>query len=156
MSDDAKTKGNILVNPTSYADRLASLELEHDRDQIERIELHLAHLLRLGGAISYIDDAGNHVIEDRDGIRPFPDGAEFPAPPRSAELDIRELAFHHGVQGARTSFDNWTEAVTALAGDDIRSDEVELILVELRRLGVEDGVDITKLHARYLEEISRV
>ena len=153
MSDDPKSQGNLLVNPKDYADRLASLEIDHDRKEIDRIEEHLGHRLRLGGAITYVNDEGEHVIEDKDGIRPFPKGSEFPSPPDNAELKIRELAFLHGVHGDRNELDDWCEAVSANAGDEVRSDEIEQLIIGLGRIEAVDGIELTKLHARYLEEV---
>lgn len=152
MSDDGKKLGNILVNPSDYAERLSTLEIDQDRSHIDRIEEHLGHRLRLGGAITYINEDGVHVIEDREGVRPFPEGSEFPSPPNNPELEIRELAFRHGVTADRSEFDNWCEAVTTNAGDDIRSDEVEQLIIGLGRIEAVDGIELTRLHALYLEE----
>jgi len=153
MSDEPKSEGNALVNPGDLANRLASLEIHQDRSEINRIEEHLGHRLRLGGAITYVDENGIHVIEDRDGVRPFPEGSDFPSPPESAELKIRELAFINGIHGKRSELDEWCEAVSANAGDDIRSDEVEQLIIELGRVEAVDGIELTRLHARYLEEV---
>ena len=153
MSGKSKNPGNILVDPAEYASQMEHLEPDQNGQAIERIENHLAHRLRLGGAITYINEEGDHVIEDRDGVSPFPAGSKFPTPPVSAELEIRELAFRHGVSGERTGFDDWCESISALAGDEIQSDEVELLLIGLRRIGHLDGIELTKLHARYLEEM---
>jgi len=153
MAETAENQGNILVNPELYAKRLQEIEGDQEVDFHKRLEDHLAHRIRLGGAITYVDDTGRHVIEDRDGVRPFPPGSKFPSPAPCAELEIRELAFRHGIHGTRTGFDDWAEAITAIAGDEIRSDEVELMLIGLGRLDVVDGVELTKLHARYLQEI---
>ena len=153
MSGKTKSPGNILINPADYSSRLSKLEVDQDSVEISRIEDHLAHRLRLGGAITYLDEDGKHVIEDRDGIRPFTDGDEFPSPPPSAELEIRELAFLHGVHADRSKLDDWCEAVTANAGDDIQSDEVEQLIIGLGRIKAVDGVKLTKLHAQYLEQM---
>jgi len=153
MSRKDKSLGNILVNPKTYARKLNELEPDRDLDQIERLESHLAHRLRLGGAITYLDKDGNHVIEDRNGTRPFSEGEEFPSPPPSAELEIRELAYQHGVHADRTELDDWCEAVTANAGDDIQSDEVEQLVIGLGRIDAVDGPHLTRLHAQYLNEI---
>lgn len=153
MSEKTEKSGNILTNPIEYADQLAKLDSSKDRSKLLHLEIHLSHRLRLGGAITYLDEDGHHVIEDRDGIRPFPNGSEFPSPPESAELEIRELAFQNGVLIGDPELENWSEAVSALAGDEIQSDEVEQLVIGLRRLGSVDGIMLTKLHARYLEEI---
>jgi hypothetical protein len=153
MSNETKTPGNILVDPAEYASRLKNLDQDRDGSDIERLENHLAHRLRLGGSITYIDENNVHVIEDQSGIYPFPVGSEFPTSPESAELEIRELAFLNGIHGDKTEFDEWCESVSANAGDDIQSDEVELLLIGLGRLDTLDGVKLTRLHNRYLEEL---
>lgn len=153
MSGKSKKSGNILVDPAEYASQLEHLERDQNGQAIERIENHLAHRLRLGGAITYINEDGDHVIEDRDGVSPFPTGSKFPTPPASAELEIRELAFQHGVSGDKTSLDDWCESISANAGDEIQSDEVELLLIALRRIGHIDGIKLTKLHAQYLKDV---
>ena len=152
MASAPKSKGNILVDPAEYASKLETLDADRDALELRRIEDHLAHRLRLGGAITYIDEEGEHVLEDKDGVRPFVPGNPFPAPPDSAELTIRELAFQHGVHADRDELDDWCEAVTAHAGDDVQSDEVEQLVIGLRRAKALSGVELTKLHARYLEE----
>jgi len=134
MSRKDKSRGNILVNPATYASRLEGLEADRDGSEIGRLEEHLAHRLRLGGAVTYIDQDGQHVIEDRNGIRPFADDDKFPSPPPSAELEIRELAFQHGIHSDRSELDDWCEAVSANAGDEVQSDEVEQLIIGLGRI----------------------
>lgn len=152
MASDPKSNGNVLVDPAEYASRLELLDADQHGAEIRQIEDHLAHRLRLGGAITYITEDGQHVIEDREGIRAFDPNEAFPKTPDSAELTIRELAFRHGVHADRKDLDDWCEAVTANAGDDIQSDEIEQLIIGLRRKDAVDGVELTKLHARYLEE----
>lgn len=152
MATRSKSHGNVLVDPAEYASKLEGLEAGDDLAEIQRIESHLAQRIRLGGAIIYINDDGQHVIEDKHGIRPFNPDTPFPPSPDSAELKIRELAFQHGVHADRSELDDWCEAVTANAGDDIQSDEVEQLVIGLRRNGAIDGAELTRLHARYLED----
>lgn len=153
MSGKTPKPTNVLVNPAGYASRLEGLEPDHDGPEIERLENHLAHRLRLGGAITYLDENGIHVIEDHDGIRPFPDGSKFPKAPENIELEIREIAFRNGIHADMSELDEWCEAVSANAGDEIQSDEVERLIIGLRRSGKHPGIELTKLHARYLEEV---
>lgn len=153
MSDKTYKLGNILVNPNTYASKFELRDQDRDDVAIKRLEEHLAHRIRLGGAITYTDENGVHVIEDRDGIRPFSKADEFPSPPEGAELEIRELAFQHGVHANRSELDDWCEAVSANAGDDIQSDEIEQLVIALGRLDVVNGQDLTRLHAKYLKEV---
>lgn len=152
MATRSKSHGNVLVDPAEYASKLEALDGEQHSSEIQRIEAHLAHRIRLGGAITYIDEDGRHVIEDKHGIRPFNPDVPFPPSPDSAELTIRELAFQHGVHPDRSELDDWCESVTANAGDDIQSDEVEQLVIGLRRDRTINGAELTRLHARYLEE----
>ena len=150
---DHRNPKNILVHPAGYASQLSELEQDRDLPAIKRIEDHLSHRIRLGGAITYLDKDGNHVVEDRNGVRPYVPGDEIPLPPQSAELEIRELAFQHGIHADKSELDDWCETVSANAGDEIQSDEVELLIIGLGRENVVDGIELTKLHARYLDEL---
>ncbi|WP_155852005.1 hypothetical protein [Ahrensia sp. 13_GOM-1096m] len=153
MPKDHESQGNVLIEPAEIASRLESIDPQQHEAESRRIEEHLAHRLRLGGAITYIDVNGHHVIEDKNGTRPFAAGDKFPSPPNNAEFEIRELAFLHGVHGVRSDLDEWTEAVSSNAGDEVISDEIELLVIGLRRIEAVDGIALTKLHARYLEEV---
>lgn len=74
-------------------------------------------------------------------------------PTQSAESIIRKLAavnelssklgegLHHHCDMAR------------IVGDDVTLDDVEKMLVNIARLEKYNGLDITKLHARYLREL---
>lgn len=48
--------------------------------------------------------------------------------------------------------DDWADAVTRLAGDEAKLDEVGELVVAIGKAGVMDGVALTRLHARYLNE----
>jgi hypothetical protein len=70
----------------------------------------------------------------------------------TAEEQIRALAKKHGIVAERTALDDWADDVTRLAGDDVQFDEVQELIVALRRARVVDGVELTRLHSRYLDE----
>lgn len=72
--------------------------------------------------------------------------------PASTKAQIHALARQHGVHYERSGLDDWAEAVTRLAGDDVRLDETEELLVALRQAGIISGGQRTRLHARYLNE----
>ena len=73
-------------------------------------------------------------------------------PELTAEECIRALAKQHGIVAARTGLDDWADDVTRLAGDDVAFDEVQEVVVALRKAGVINGVELTRLHSRYLDE----
>lgn len=72
----------------------------------------------------------------------------------SAEQVVRDLASKHQIQISRTQLDDWADDVTRLAGDDVALDEVEELVVGLRKSGKVDGIELTRLHSRYLDERS--
>ncbi len=153
MSKDTKITGGTLVDPSIDSSAKAISNEAKNSGFRQRLENHLAHRIRLGGSITYVDDDGNHVLEDQDGVRAYAPGETFPPAPDSAELEIRELAFLNHIHSDKTELDSWCEAITANAGDDVQSDEVEQLIIGLRRSGAVDGVELTKLHGRYLEEL---
>jgi len=70
----------------------------------------------------------------------------------SAEQAIRSLARVHNITPSRDDLDLWADDVTRLAGDEVLLDEVEELVVALRRAGTVDGIELTRLHSRYLDE----
>jgi hypothetical protein len=70
----------------------------------------------------------------------------------TAEQAVRDLARQHQISASRTELDDWADDVTRLAGDNVHLDEVEELIVALRRAGFVDGVELTRLHSRYLDE----
>ena len=72
----------------------------------------------------------------------------------SAEATIRALAADYGIDASEDGIDIWSEAVSSLAGDDVSLDEVGMSIARLREAKAVDGIELTKLHGRYLEERS--
>lgn len=65
---------------------------------------------------------------------------------------VEDLAREHGVRYRRSALDDFSEAVTRLAGDNVILDPIEELLVALRQAGAITGIERTRLHARYLRE----
>ena len=72
---------------------------------------------------------------------------------KAAETIIRALAAQHGVAVQRTALHDWADHVSRLSGDDGVLDGVEELVVALRRAQAVDGIELTRLHARYLDEL---
>lgn len=144
-------KDALLVDPDQYKSPSNDLN-ELDPVSKKRIDDHLAHRIRLGGHITYENADGVDVIEDINGIRPLSDVSELPTPPESAELTIREMAWMNRIHVSRDGLDDWADTVTRLADDEVDFDEVQELIVAMRKAKVVDGIELTKLHARYLEE----
>lgn len=69
-----------------------------------------------------------------------------------AERKIRELADEWMVGPRRQKIDTYTDAVNRLYGDGLPPDEVEMLLINMGRTDYPDGIELTRLHAAYLEE----
>ena len=65
---------------------------------------------------------------------------------------ITGLARQHGVHYERTPDDAIADVITALADDEIKMDQVELLLLALERAGVIPSEDVVPLHINYLRE----
>jgi uncharacterized protein related to proFAR isomerase len=65
---------------------------------------------------------------------------------------IRMLAAKHKIVHVQSSLDEWADTVTRLSGDDVQLDDVELLLVELSKVGVITGNERTVLQVKYLHE----
>lgn len=68
---------------------------------------------------------------------------------------VHKLAHIHGVTYSENSMDKWAKEVTRLAGDEVRSDSVEDLLVALKRAGKISKRDVAQLTAGYLMERSK-
>lgn len=69
---------------------------------------------------------------------------------------IRNFAQAHNVVYRRTRLDDWAEAVTRAAGDDIQLDSTEKLLVALKKLHLINGRQAARLLSNYMEELERV
>lgn len=117
-----------------------------------RLDHHFANRLRLGGFITYYDAHNQHVIETSEGVRPLIEGEPLPAMPTSAEFEIRELAFKEGIFGDNDDHFEFGKSIAQLAGDDGETDEVQRMIINLRKADIMDGIELTKLHFKYLQE----
>lgn len=69
---------------------------------------------------------------------------------------VRQLAKREGVVFAPTFADRWAKAVTRLAGDDVKSDKTDDLLVALTRAGKLSPRDMTKLVIAHHRNLSSV
>jgi len=65
---------------------------------------------------------------------------------------IRKMACDHKVTYVRTERDAVAQQITRLAGDDVRFDEIEQLLIALQRSGYLSRVEMVRLQASYLRE----
>jgi len=69
-----------------------------------------------------------------------------------AATAIRALAEQHKVVYSPTANDAWAQHVTRLAGDDVKFDETELLLIALQRAGYISRTDAVLMQANYLAQ----
>lgn len=69
---------------------------------------------------------------------------------------IADLAMRYGVEYVRTGSSALAEVVTRLAGDDVKPDETEKLVIALRRANVIDGRTMVTLLGRYFDEMRDV
>lgn len=65
---------------------------------------------------------------------------------------VQNLALANHVAYTKTQGDAWAETVTRLAGDDVVTDEVEDLIVALKRAHVIDAETMVTLLGNYLDE----
>lgn len=65
---------------------------------------------------------------------------------------IKTLARQHGVSYTATPNDAWAGEVTRLADDDVKLDDVELLLIGLQRSGYLSRPEALRLQVNYLRE----
>jgi hypothetical protein len=65
---------------------------------------------------------------------------------------IINLARQHGVSYTATPSDAWARDVTRLADDDVKLDDVELLLIGLQRSGYLSRPEALRLQVNYLRE----
>jgi hypothetical protein len=66
--------------------------------------------------------------------------------------EIHALAQKHEVRYTPRPIDEWAGHVTRLAGDDVKLDEIEQLLIALQRAGYLTRPVALALQARYLRE----
>jgi hypothetical protein len=65
---------------------------------------------------------------------------------------VHRLALQHGVIAQRTRMDDWADAVTRLAGDQVRKDPTDDLLVALAKKNVISGRQMVRLLSNHMKE----
>lgn len=65
---------------------------------------------------------------------------------------IRKMAREYRVAYVRTQGDTLAHHITRLAGDDVKFDEIEQLLIALQRSGHLTRIEMVQLQANYLHE----
>lgn len=69
---------------------------------------------------------------------------------------VKNLALAHGIVYTKTPGDAWAETVTRLAGDEVVTDDVEDLIVALKRNHVINATTMVTLLGNYLDERNHV
>lgn len=78
--------------------------------------------------------------------------ARFAKKHKSVASYVEKLARQHKVYYVENSMDSWAGTVTRLAGDYVKSDRVENLLVALKRAGKISKQEVASLAVNYLRE----
>ena len=70
----------------------------------------------------------------------------------SVASQVRKLAKAHQISAERDSISRMAATITLLAGDRVKLDGVEQMLVNLKKKGVLSRAETLELQARYLQE----
>lgn len=76
----------------------------------------------------------------------------LPIPTTGVARFVQDLAHQYKVIYTFHPMDQWAETVTRLAGDDVRSDDTEDLLIALKRAGKISTKDVATLTINYLRE----
>lgn len=69
---------------------------------------------------------------------------------------VREFAVAHHVSFERTGLDDWAEAATRAAGDDVSLDATEKLLVTLKKRHLISGRQMARLMTNHMRERKHV
>lgn len=77
-------------------------------------------------------------------------------PTRDVRLYVERLARLHGIRYTRTGLDNYAEAVTRAAGDEVKLDITGKLLVALKKKELINGRQLARLMTNYMREVKDV
>lgn len=66
---------------------------------------------------------------------------------------ILDLAARNNITHTRTICDEWAEAVTRISGDDVHTDEIDDLLVAMKKAGVVSAEEMLQLLIGYMRDI---
>lgn len=164
------------VYAKSYRDTAGEVHLTADPDVLATeiftrlgVDARLVDISHGDGGRVYIMDTGNHrvsrklnmgtasvgYVERRQDSRA--DDFKVPAdldqlPKRGIREFVERLAKAHGVEYRRTGLDDFAEATTRAAGDDVKLDRTGKLLVALRKSNQITGRQLARLVTNHMAE----
>lgn len=91
------------------------------------------------------------AIKTDEGPCVMPEDLEM-LPKTGVAAFVERFARAHNVTAKRTRLNDWAEAVSRVAGDDIKLDQVELLLVQLKKQELISGRQAARLVTLYHRE----
>lgn len=73
-------------------------------------------------------------------------------PESGVDQFVMDMACQHRITYVKTFGDAWGEAVTQLADDEVQADDIENLLIALKRAGKVTAADMLALLVSYLNE----
>jgi hypothetical protein len=79
----------------------------------------------------------------------------FQIPVSGVDQFVIDMARQHRITYVKTFGDAWGETVTQLADDEVQTDDIENLLIALKRAGKVSAADMLALLVSYLSEKAR-
>jgi hypothetical protein len=79
----------------------------------------------------------------------------FQIPVSGVDQFVIDMARQHRITYVKTFGDAWGETVSQLADDDVQADDIESLLIALKRAGKVSAADMVALLVNYLSEKAR-
>ena len=112
--------------------------------------------LSLGGrSVVYVNDLGS-PRKAKSTVRRHPKTGALIIPKSGLRRYVMDLADSCQVAYVRTYSDEWAENVSRLAGDDVRTDVIENLVIALKKEKKVTGLEAVHLLTNYLREKQRV
>lgn len=126
---------------------------DHDLYWMDGAGHRVARKLEIGtGRVRYINSRSRPLAA---GISQIPQDLEM-LPKNGVSAFVKRFAQTHNVIYKRSRFDDWSESVTRAAGDDVRLDQTEKLLVALKKRNLINGRQAARLLTNHIREAANV
>jgi hypothetical protein len=159
-SPDHEGKGQPIATPVNLA-----------REAFNKLGIHVRSVREYleGGRPALLIDTGDHRIARKIEFAGTPvqyvsssqDLDVLPSdldslPTKGVRHFVERFAMVHGVHYTRTRLDDYAEAITRAAGDDVKLDATGKLLVVLKKNELINGRQLARLMTNHMREVKRV
>lgn len=127
------------------ASRYTSLKTKHGEIVVDTETPRVSRTLIIDGKTIHFQSC-RRKRQDQDKLQPL----EIPRV--GIDRYVQKLARRYKVSYTFSTMDKWAESVTRLAGDEVRRDHTEDLIVALKRAGKISKQDVARLTVNYLRE----